>query len=75
LTKEQHGSFALNDLVLELGHVFDNQTVRAVELTCLQDYVKRDWKLSSSFKLFTKRNKEIDIVLNKLEEIAYRSAG
>jgi len=25
--------------------------------------------------LFTKRNKEIDIVLNKFEEIAYRSSG
>lgn len=25
--------------------------------------------------MFTKRNKEIDIVLNKFEEIAYRASG
>lgn len=40
-----HGSFALNDLVFELSQVFDNETVRAVELTCLQESMRSQWQL------------------------------
>lgn len=61
--------------MLELSQVFDNQTVRAVELTCLQETMKNDWQLGSEFRLVTKRNKEIDHVLEKYEEVAYRCAG
>jgi hypothetical protein len=31
----QHGKFALNDLVVELVQIFDNETVRRVEISCL----------------------------------------
>lgn len=70
-----HGQFALNDLVLEVSQVFDNNTVRAVELSCLQETMKSDWQFGSDFKLVSKRNKEIDRVLAQFEEKAFRAAG
>ena len=70
-----HGDFALNDLLLEVSQVFDQQTVRDLELTCLQHAKKQEWQLSSEFKLVTRRNKEIDNVVERLEEYAFRSAG
>ena len=70
-----HGDFALNDLLLEVSQVFDQQTVRDLELTCLQHAKKQEWQLSSEFKLVTRRNKESDNVVERLEEYAFRSAG
>lgn len=70
-----HGDFALSDLVVEMGLVLESQTVRAAELTYLQETIKNDWGLGKEFRLFQHRNKEIDNVVSKYEEIAYRSAG
>lgn len=70
-----HGSFALNDLVLEVSQAFDNEMVRAVELSCLQETMKNEWNFSKEFKLVNKRNKEIERVLSQFEETAFRAAG
>ena len=35
IDRNQHGKFALNDLVVELAQIFDNETVRRVEISCL----------------------------------------
>jgi len=35
IDRNQHGGFALNDLVVELAQVFDHNTVRQVEISCL----------------------------------------
>jgi len=37
--------------------------------------MKNDWKLGKDFKLVTKRNKEIDLVLAQYEEMAFRASG
>ena len=39
------------------------------------DKLRRDWGLSKDFKVVETRNKEITLVLNELEELAWRSAG
>ena len=70
-----HGSIALNDLVLEVSQAFDNEMVRAVELSCLQETMKNEWNFSKEFKLVNKRNKEIERVLSQFEETAFRAAG
>ncbi len=58
-----------------MSQLFDNQTVRAVELTCLEEAMREEWALGPDFKLVARRNKEIDQVLSRLEELAFRSAG
>jgi hypothetical protein len=40
-TREKHGAYALNDLVLELTHFLDQDLVRNVELTCLEEKLKK----------------------------------
>ena len=75
MSKNRHGAFALNDVILEVSQAFDNQSVRAVELSCLQETMKSDWNFGADFKLVTRRNKEIDRVLAKYEERAFRAAG
>lgn len=37
--------------------------------------MKKEWNLASDFKLVDHRNKEIDLVLEELEEIAWRTSG
>lgn len=37
--------------------------------------MKKEWNLASDFKLVDQRNKEIDLVLEELEEIAWRTSG
>jgi hypothetical protein len=37
--------------------------------------LKKEWNLASDFKLVDHRNKEIDLVLEELEEIAWRTSG
>jgi hypothetical protein len=66
---------ALNDLVLELSNFVDSDTVKKVELSILEDSLKKKWKLSPDFKLVEMRNKEIDIVMRQMEELAWRAAS
>lgn len=49
--------------------------MRAVELTCLSETMKNDWQLGDEFNLVSRRNKEIDHVMERYEEVTYRSAG
>jgi len=37
--------------------------------------LKKEWQLQSDFKLVEQRNKEIDIVQEELEELAWRTSG
>ena len=73
--RQQHGKFALNDLILELGHLLDEDVVNKVESEMLSERLRREWGLSKDFRVVESRNKEISLVLNELEEMAYRSAG
>jgi hypothetical protein len=75
IIRETHGKFSLNDLCVELSQVIDKETVRKVELSCLETRIRSQWKLSEEFKLVQSRNKEIDLVLAELEEIAWRMSG
>ena len=66
---------ALSDLVLELSHFVDNDTVRKVELSFLEQKLKDEWELAQDFSLVEKRNKEIDLVMKEIEEVSWRAAG
>jgi hypothetical protein len=74
-TREKHGAYALNDLVLELTHFLDRDLVRNVELTCLEEKLKKEWQLGSEFRLVDKMNKEAVLVMQELEETAWKEAG
>jgi len=63
IADEQKTAIALNDLVLELSHFVDVDTVRKVELTLLEDTLKEKWQLADDFSLVNSRNKEIDLVM------------
>jgi hypothetical protein len=39
------------------------------------DRLRKEWGLSKDFKVVDTRNKEISLVLNEMEELAWRSAG
>lgn len=73
--RQQHGKFALNDLVVELGHFLDEDVVNKIESEMLSERLRREWGLSKDFRVVESRNKEISLVLNELEELAYRTAG
>jgi len=60
LSMKDHGKFALSDLILEVSQVFDQQSVRDIELSCLQSSMKNDWQLSGEFNMVKRRNREID---------------
>ena len=75
LERERHGAFSLNDLVVELSHFLDEEVVNKVETEIFSDKLRNDWGLSKEFKVVETRNKEIGLVLNELEELAWRSAG
>lgn len=75
LERDRHGTFALNDLVVELSHFLDEDVVNKVETEVFSDRLRSDWGLSKDFKVVETRNKEISLVLNELEELAWRSAG
>lgn len=70
-----HGKFSLNDLVVELSHFLDEEVVNKVETEMFSERMKKEWGLSKDFKVIETRNKEISLVLNELEELAFRSAG
>ena len=75
LDREKHGKFALNDLVLELSHFLDEEVINRVEMEVLSSKLTKDWGLPKDFKIIETRNKEIGMVLNELEEVAWRMAG
>ena len=60
---------------MELSHFLDEEVVNKVETEVFGDKLRRDWGLSPDFKVVETRNKEIALVLNELEELAWRSAG
>jgi hypothetical protein len=75
LNIKDHGEFALSDLLLEVSQIFDQQSVRDIELACLQEQMKKDWQLSGDFNMVKRRNREIDQVIERYEELAFRSSG
>lgn len=75
MERERHGAYSLNDLVVELSHFLDEEVVNKVETEMFGDKLRNEWGLSKEFKVVETRNKEISLVLNELEELAWRSAG
>ena len=69
---EQKRAIALNDLLLELSHFVDGETVRKVELGLLENQLRADWQFSDDFRLVDRRNKEIDLVMKQMEELTWR---
>lgn len=67
-----HGDFSLNDLIVELTHLIDSETVRKVELSMLEQKLKTEWDLADNFQLVNQRNKESDLALKEMEEMAWR---
>jgi len=65
----------LSDVVLELSHFIDHNTVRKVELSVLEDNLKDEWKLADDFGLVERRNKEIDLIMREMEETSWRAAN
>ena len=72
---DQAHEIALNDLILELSHFVDTETVRKVELGLLEEKLRQKWKLADDFSLVEKRNKEIDLVMHEIGEVSWRSAA
>ena len=70
----QRNEIALNDLVLELSHFIDPETIRKVELGFLEENLRKEWRLSDDFNLVERRNKEIDLVMSEMEELSWRAA-
>ena len=62
INRVNHGEFALNELVLELSHMIDRDTIRKTELKLLEKTLKSEFNLSDDFNLVDQRNKEIDFV-------------
>lgn len=60
---------------MELSHFIDEETVNRVEIQMLSDRVKKEWNLPEDFNIIETRNKEIGMVLNEMEELAWRSTG
>lgn len=73
--RERHGMYSLSDLVVELSHFLDEDVVNKIETEIFSDRLRKEWGLSPDFKVIETRNKEISLVLNQLEEVAWRSAG
>ena len=64
----------MNDLVLELSHFIDPETIRKVEVGFLEENLRREWQLAEDFNLIERRNKEIDLVMHEMEEVSWRAA-
>lgn len=65
----------MSDLVLELSHFLDEEVVNKVESDLLSDKLRTEWGVTKDFKIIETRNKEISILLNEMEELAYRASG
>ena len=70
----QRDQIALSDLVLELAHFIDPETIRKVELGFLEENLRQEWQLADDFDLIERRNKEIDLVMHEMEEVSWRAA-
>mmetsp|Transcript_31265 Transcript_31265/g.47845 ORF Transcript_31265/g.47845 Transcript_31265/m.47845 type:complete len:382 (+) Transcript_31265:3481-4626(+) len=75
LSSDKHGNFALNDLVVEMSHFLDEDLVNRVETEMISDRLRKEWSLPKDFQVLETRNKEIGLVMNELEELAWRMAG
>lgn len=75
IERDRHSQYALSDLVVELSHFLDEEVVNKIETEIFSDKLRSEWGLSNDFKVIETRNKEISLVLNELEELAWRSAG
>ena len=75
IEREKHGQYSLSDLVVELSHFIDEEVFNKVETEMFSERLRKDWGLSKDFKIVETRNKEIGLVLNEMEELAWRSAG
>lgn len=73
--RDRHGAYGLSDLVLELSHVLDDEAINRVELTVMSDRLREEWQLPKDFQIIETRNKEIGILLNEVEELAWRTSG
>ncbi|MFO0116121.1 MAG: hypothetical protein ACK521_00360 [bacterium] len=60
IDRKSHSYFSVNDIVLELSHLIDRDTVRKVELKMLEAKLKSEFQLGDSFNLVQSRNKEVD---------------
>jgi len=49
ITREKHGGFAVNDLMLELSHFIDEDVINRVEMQMMSDKLKKDWDLPEHF--------------------------
>lgn len=75
INEDLRHEIALSDLVLELANFVDTDIVKKVELSILEDSLKKKWKLADDFKLVEMRNKEIDLVMRQMEELSWRAAS
>merc|ERR1712166_1728419 len=75
IDRKKHGGFALNDLILELSHFLDEEVINRVDMDIMSSRIREEWDLPKDFQVIETPNKEISIVLNELEEVAWRMAG
>lgn len=73
--RNTHKNFALNDLVLEMAHFVDRDTIKRVELKMLESKLRSEFGLGENFGLVEKRNKELDYLHQELEEAQWRLAA
>lgn len=60
---------------MELGHFLDEEVINKIETEFYSDRMRNDWGMTKDFRAVETRNKEIGLVLNELEELAFRSSG
>ena len=75
LSNEKVQNFSISDLVYELNHFIDPATVRKVEFALMEDKIKQEWGLKGDFTIVEQRNKEVDLALKEIEELAWRMAS
>lgn len=61
--------------MLELSHFLDEEVINRVETELISQRLRADWDLPKDFKVLEARNKEVSLVINELEELAWRLAG
>ena len=62
-------------VVVAVSHFIDEETVNRVELDVMSNRIRSEWELPQDFQVIETRNKEISMILNELEELAWRSSG
>lgn len=43
LNREDHGEYALNDLVLEMSHFIDDEFVNRIEMQMISNRIRNQW--------------------------------